>query len=111
MTPEEALCLWDDHQSQRYPAGWATFDVNGQWLVEITDAAAGHLSTIWGRSALRRSRPRLDAARRAALVGLLPDLEAAIEATDGDGRAFVTQLRDIVRWAIDDAPEVVKSES
>lgn len=114
MTPEEALGLYDDHWSQKYPAGWATFEVNGHWLVEITDAAVGHLDTVWGRSALRRSRPRLDLDRRAALIDLLPDLDAAVEATDGEGRVFVAQLRDIVGWVIDlpaQAAEGVEVES
>jgi hypothetical protein len=102
LTSDEALRLWDEDGRAKWPSGTdPTMEVNGRWLEEIASEAAGALSDVWGRTALRRARPRLYLDVRPRLHAVIPDLDAAIESVSGDGREYFVRLRDIVGWAIE----------
>ena len=102
MTPEEALRLWDEASNAQWPRGTdPSTEIDGLALADIDMEAHGALDGVWGRTPMRRASPRLYLDVRPRLEAIIPDLDAAVEITQGEGRAHFLRLRDLVGWVIE----------
>ena len=112
LTAEDVLRLWDEECQAHWPSGVdPAAEVNGFWLEDIAATTHGRLSGVWGATPLRRARPRVDLSTRERLTASIVDLDAAIEALEGDGRAYFIRLRDLVGWVIERPREALDPDA
>ncbi len=98
MDLTEARSEWDAFRHLPFPRGWAGFHVTERALALTDTEAAGCIDTFFGHSQQRL--PWLDRKRRRILVSLLPELDAAVAALEGEPREYFAQLRDIARFVV-----------